>query len=157
VLSFSGFIRSWISILLPGPKTTTADIKATLAQLLAGYVATADLPANLYIEEIMELYPDVKVICNVRDPQKWWVSHREVARTFHPWWIDIVFAPIPVSWYRKKKDRGVAARFGFPTKLVYKTLSNCFVGRMKILHPDVPEEVIRTIGKPINHHSTFPT
>jgi len=43
-------------------------------KLLAGYDATADLPAALYYRELMEAFPDAKVILTVRDPEGWWQS-----------------------------------------------------------------------------------
>jgi hypothetical protein len=33
-----------------------------------GYVATVDAPGAQFVPELMELYPDVMVICTVRDP-----------------------------------------------------------------------------------------
>jgi hypothetical protein len=42
--------------------------------LLAGYDATADLPAALYYRELMEAFPEARVILTVRDPEAWWQS-----------------------------------------------------------------------------------
>lgn len=42
--------------------------------LLAGYDATADLPAAFYYRELMEVFPEARVILTVRDPEAWWES-----------------------------------------------------------------------------------
>ena len=61
----------------------------------AGFVATADLPPSDFISEMMELYPDAKVVLVRRDPQKWWDSIASVTGRTTPWWLGIVLAPIP--------------------------------------------------------------
>jgi hypothetical protein len=43
-------------------------------RLLARYAACMDHPTCLYYKELMEAYPDAKVILNVRDPERWFVS-----------------------------------------------------------------------------------
>jgi hypothetical protein len=43
-------------------------------KLLAGYDATADVPACLYYRELLQAFPDARVILTVRDPEKWWQS-----------------------------------------------------------------------------------
>lgn len=43
-------------------------------EVTAGYVGTVDLPCIALLEEMMELYPDAKVLLVTRDPQKWWPS-----------------------------------------------------------------------------------
>ena len=39
-----------------------------------GYQATVDFPLCMYYKEMMEKYPDAKVVLNVRDPEKWFES-----------------------------------------------------------------------------------
>jgi hypothetical protein len=43
-------------------------------KLLEGYDASTDLPACIYWREMMEAFPDAKVILTVREPEKWWDS-----------------------------------------------------------------------------------
>lgn len=38
------------------------------------YQSTMDHPAAGYWEELMQYYPDAKVILTIREPEKWWVS-----------------------------------------------------------------------------------
>jgi hypothetical protein len=48
--------------------------------LLAGYQATVDWPGCAFYAELMEVYPDAKVILTVRDPEKW---HDSVMNTIY--------------------------------------------------------------------------
>ena len=42
--------------------------------LLGDYAATVDWPACSFYEELMETYPDAKVLLSVRDPERWYKS-----------------------------------------------------------------------------------
>ena len=53
--------------------------------LLAGYRATTDWPACTFYEQLMEAYPEAKVVLTVRDPQRWYESVRE---TIYPLTMD---------------------------------------------------------------------
>lgn len=61
----------------------------------AGFVATADMPPYDFLSEMMELYPDAKVVDVQRDPQRWWDSMEAVMGRVAPWWVGILLAPIP--------------------------------------------------------------
>jgi hypothetical protein len=43
-------------------------------RLFTGYVASVDCPACIYYKEIMEVFPEAKIILTVRDSQSWWKS-----------------------------------------------------------------------------------
>ena len=43
-------------------------------RLFAGYLATVDVPSCLFYRELMEKYPEAKVILTVRDPERWYDS-----------------------------------------------------------------------------------
>ncbi len=45
--------------------------------LFNGYRSAVDYPACRYYGELMQQYPEAKVILTVRDPQSWWESVRE--------------------------------------------------------------------------------
>jgi hypothetical protein len=45
--------------------------------LFEGYQATVDYPGCQYYRQLMEHYPDAKVILTVRDPRKWYESASE--------------------------------------------------------------------------------
>ncbi|HEY0602535.1 MAG TPA: sulfotransferase [Herpetosiphonaceae bacterium] len=45
-------------------------------QLFAGYQATMDWPGCTFYKQLMDYYPDAKVLLSVRDPEKWYSSVR---------------------------------------------------------------------------------
>ena len=58
-------------------------------RLFAGYRATVDLPGCVFYRELLEKYPEAKVILTVRDPERWYDSARQTiyfARTAFPKW-----------------------------------------------------------------------
>jgi Sulfotransferase domain len=40
----------------------------------AGYTACVDWPASTFYQELLEQYPDAKVLLTLRDPERWYVS-----------------------------------------------------------------------------------
>jgi hypothetical protein len=60
-------------------------------RLFAGFRATVDLPGCLFYRELMEKYPEAKVILTVRDPDRWYDSVRQTIqfaeKTFPRWFI----------------------------------------------------------------------
>lgn len=46
-----------------------------------GYQATVDWPACTFYKELMQAYPDAKVLLTIRDPEKWYES---VSSTIYP-------------------------------------------------------------------------
>jgi hypothetical protein len=45
-------------------------------EIFYGYKATTDWPGGAFYEELMERYPEAKVILTVRDPESWYESAR---------------------------------------------------------------------------------
>ena len=69
-----------------------------LQEMLTGYVACTDSPAAQFTEELVQIYPEAKVICTVRDPAEWIESMQSVALSpggFMGW----VFWPLPTLRY----------------------------------------------------------
>ncbi|KAJ7134119.1 P-loop containing nucleoside triphosphate hydrolase protein [Mycena filopes] len=50
-------------------------------RLLGNYQVVADVPGILFAEELMDAYPDARVILTTRDPDQWW---RSMQRTLLP-------------------------------------------------------------------------
>ncbi|OTB08924.1 hypothetical protein M426DRAFT_316224 [Hypoxylon sp. CI-4A] len=95
-----------------------------------GFAATADLPPSDFIPEMMELYPDAKVVLVGRDPQRWWDSIATLTARTTPWWLAAVVAPIPgwrfipkfASVYSRSTLRlaGIDNKDASPTELIEK-------------------------------------
>lgn len=66
-----------------------------LRDITSGFVGITDQPGILYIPELMELYPDVKVVLVTRDPEKWWKSIEPVAKNVQFWWLKPLLFPVP--------------------------------------------------------------
>lgn len=54
-------------------KTKTTDYDT----MLKGFTAVVDFPGALFYKELMEKYPNAKVILTARDPEKWYKSCRD--------------------------------------------------------------------------------
>lgn len=78
---FLDIIKGWTKVLDPGKGVSQEEVDDTLKELLAGYVATTDAPAIFFVEELVRLYPDAKVVCTVREPNRWWESYQELINT----------------------------------------------------------------------------
>lgn len=61
----------------------------------AGFVATADLLPADFMPEMVELYPDARVVLVRRDANRWWDSVAAMTSRMTPSWLGAVLAPIP--------------------------------------------------------------
>ncbi|KAE8132888.1 NAD dependent epimerase/dehydratase [Aspergillus pseudotamarii] len=91
-------IQSWIQILRHWLSPNPQDRQITLnllKQRLDGYAAITDAPGAQLVPELLELYPDAKVICTVRDPDAWTKSINQVASLSTLWFLRVVLLPLP--------------------------------------------------------------
>jgi len=65
--------------------------REALRAAVAGYRATSDFPGCLLWRELMDLFPDAKVLLSVRDPESW---YRSAAGTIFDPVMDQVFAKL---------------------------------------------------------------
>lgn len=81
--------------------------KKLMRGLLDGYVGCADLPALLYVEELLDVFPDAKVVLVERDPVKWWASMSGILDHAESWFLPALtsiapalrwFPPLVVEW-----------------------------------------------------------
>lgn len=59
-------------------------------RLFSGYESAVDFPASVVYRELMEAFPDAKVVHTVRDPDRWYESTLETiyqGRTLVPRWL----------------------------------------------------------------------
>lgn len=78
--------------------TTYADEKqvdALLANLLEGYCATVDVPANLLTPELMRTFPDAIVIATTRDSAAWYRSVCRMTAMTNPLYVHVAVYWIP--------------------------------------------------------------
>ncbi len=86
-------IKTWTKILQHTPIRSAEDeafVMKELSQLMDGYVAVTDTPACVFVPELVKLYPDAKVICTVRDSDKWAESLDKTASNAQVWFFGIV-------------------------------------------------------------------
>jgi hypothetical protein len=67
-----GHLKHWTEIMQGG--------KADWDRLFRGYQAATDWPVAAYYKDLMNVYPQAKVILTVRDPERW---HRSVMNTLY--------------------------------------------------------------------------
>lgn len=96
------YCRTWIEAYEAreaGDKERTLKLvrKAT-----AGFTVVADLPPIDFMPELMELYPDAKVVLVRRDPEKWWNSISALSSRTTPSWLNVMLSPIP-GWRQLPK------------------------------------------------------
>ncbi|KAJ5089297.1 NAD dependent epimerase/dehydratase [Penicillium argentinense] len=91
-------IKVWARILKHWLAGTGPDHSAALKLMereLDGYAAITDAPGGQLVPELMELYPNAKVICTIRDPVKWEKSLDHVRGVTLMWFIQGVLLPLP--------------------------------------------------------------
>ncbi len=95
-------IKKWIEILRRTPCKSDQDkefVKEGLREQLSGYVAVTDSPPINFVEELIELYPDAKVICTTRDEDDWWQSMEPVVRNSKMGFLGFAFYWLPTLRY----------------------------------------------------------
>ena len=66
VLDKPAFVRRWIAAARGKPIDWNT--------IFEGYQATVDWPSCAFYKELMQIYPDAKVVLTVRDPESWYES-----------------------------------------------------------------------------------
>lgn len=101
-------IKQWIKTLEHTPAKTSGDkefVLKNVKELMDGFVGCTDLPGNVFVTELMEIYPDAKVICTVRDPDKWWASLAPVVEHGNLAVLNLMLTFVPtLRWFRRYHD-----------------------------------------------------
>lgn len=87
------YVKKWIEVYKW--RHDKPRLMKALREATRGFVAIADVPGNHFIEELMELYPEAKVVDVKRDPVKWWASLQNVVSKASPWWLHYYLLPMP--------------------------------------------------------------
>jgi Sulfotransferase domain len=109
-------IKQWIEVCRHTPcksRTDRAFVMDNVEEILSGFVGCTDLPALAYVEELMEIFPNAKVICTVRDPDKWWASMEPMVKKGNLTLLTWIFAPLrTLRCFREFHDVMDDGRFG---------------------------------------------
>lgn len=54
---------------------------------MRGYVGCTDVPPVVVVAELLELYPDAKVILVTRNPETWWRSFGAILDLASAWYL----------------------------------------------------------------------
>ncbi|KAJ6120965.1 NAD dependent epimerase/dehydratase [Penicillium sp. IBT 18751x] len=98
-------VQLWIQILrhwLSGSNTDRPTMLRLLGEQMDGYAAITDAPGSQFVPELMELYPDAKVICTIRDPISWEKSFAQVMNITGLWFLPWAVLPVPgmINYFR---------------------------------------------------------
>lgn len=73
-------LASYCPMRTPSDRTQVLNLLRTFTE---GKVASTDQPGCYFIEELLALYPDAKVICTTRDRESWWASYSALWKIIH--------------------------------------------------------------------------
>ncbi|KAL9130375.1 MAG: hypothetical protein Q9217_001433 [Psora testacea] len=139
-------VTGWINILRHTPCKSAEDkvyIKDGLRRLLSGYIACTDIPPAAFTEELVEIYPNAKVICTVRDPGDWWRSMEPIVKNSKMGLLGFLFYLLPtLRWFTTYSNAMSKGRFGeLYFKRGYDTcVKETYDYHMEYLRRVVPEE-----------------
>ena len=66
-----------------------------LREATAGYAGATDMPTVDFLPELLELYPEARVVLVGRDPERWARSVAVVGRNVDLWWLRYLCWPVP--------------------------------------------------------------
>lgn len=94
------YVKLWVDIF--DARHDRPRLLKLLREATAGFVAITDAPGNIFVEELLELYPDAEVVCVSRDRAKWWKSWGAVTQQAGAGILNLILAPVPGKrWYPK--------------------------------------------------------
>lgn len=119
-------VLPWIKIAELRPYRSPEQKKQALELIssrLDGFVVTADPPLSLLVAELMELYPNAKVIATTRDKSSWAESMQVVVKSVRPqlqrfifFWLGGQFTYLPQLWTSLTK--GFELNYGIVARLL---------------------------------------
>lgn len=78
-------------------ETDRREVLRLLSELTAGCVASSDQPGCYMVEELLELYPEAKVVVTTREKESWWSSYVTLQTA--------IIALYPLSWLEPQLGR----------------------------------------------------
>lgn len=122
-----------------------ANRKTDFEALFDGYSAAVDFPAASYYKELMEQYPEAKVVLTVRDPDKWYESASKTILKKPPRFIFIALRFLSLF---SKKLGTFPKVFAYAERTVHQELLQgklTDAAFLKAKMQEWNEEVIRTV------------
>ncbi|KAM0264264.1 hypothetical protein ACHAQJ_000753 [Trichoderma viride] len=93
------YVRLWCEIY--ANRQNKPLLMKVLRKATAGFVAVTDNPAVSFLAELVELYPDAKVVLVTRDPDHWFSSYRKLMKLANldgsQWPLKVLLWPCP-TW-----------------------------------------------------------
>ena len=83
--------------------------KVNWKRFFRNYRATIDWPACEFYKDLMEVYPDARVILNVRDAEEWYDSSLKTIyhiQSYFPWWFPKIFVKMQEKLIWQGRFRG---------------------------------------------------
>ncbi|KAL7808727.1 hypothetical protein V8C44DRAFT_335207 [Trichoderma aethiopicum] len=94
------YCKKWNQVYRYRREGNRARLLKALADVFAGFVGATDVTAIDFIPELMELYPDLKVILVTRDQSAWWKSFKTVADKAGSKIMGCILMPLPSArWF----------------------------------------------------------
>ena len=126
--------------------------------------ATVDWPACEFYQELMALYPDARVLLNVRDPDAWYDSMIDtlwVIQRALPWWFPRVARQMhdDIIWNSRFKGRFTDRRQSIAVYQAHLEEVRRTVPAERLLVFDVKEgwePLCRFLGQPVPQDVPFP-
>jgi hypothetical protein len=81
------FSKNWFDLLEARRKGDKQRSLKLLREVFNGFVGGTDNPVIVVIPELLELYPDAKVVLVTRETERWWQSFKPVLASAQAWFL----------------------------------------------------------------------
>ncbi|KAI6256352.1 hypothetical protein MCOR28_004683 [Pyricularia oryzae] len=94
------YARRWVEVY--EARHDRPELLRRLREVTRGFVGITDMPGVHFVEELLELYPEARVVGVRRDADRWWKSANEMHDKMTPWYMDVLLWPVPTSrWFAR--------------------------------------------------------
>lgn len=95
----------------------THERQKLIRELFAGYNASSDFPGMAFVDDLIQIYPDMKIVLNKRSSaEEWEKSVRKSLKPFSTWWYAMIVFPTPQGYWHwrmyREYNRLAHRRFG---------------------------------------------
>ncbi|KAI1827575.1 P-loop containing nucleoside triphosphate hydrolase protein [Xylaria intraflava] len=89
------YCKKWVDVYEARKRGDKEVMMKLLREVTAGFVGVGDLPILDFIPELMELYPEAKVVLVEREPDRWLESVKVVSRAANKPWLPYFVWVVP--------------------------------------------------------------